>query len=330
MKAVTIPINRSECRKLLLFLSAIALIICFALLQMRSVFAEDASGSAQTPVNKYNITFPVSTLGNCADLQSCKAYCEDPVNKEACISFAKSKGFYKEPPKSEGNVRSKLILEKAKVELGCNTEQDCKALCQDQSNAEKCAAFAKKYGIGKEKEDLTRKSIVEKAKSFLGCTSEETCKAFCQDSKNHEKCSQFAKMAGLTGGMVKVASMSGKNQEGLDQVKKLIERCKANPTYCQQNIDAIQEEITQKSDQFCKDNPQRCKEFMKELTNLQESSRAGKFIPNSEKAFENANDRARFCRENPAKCLNASGSADIRGASTSMSLWNQILHFFFK
>lgn len=329
MKVITLTSDKLK-RNRLILLSAIAVIICFALLQIKAVFAEDASGSAETSVKKFNITFPISTLGNCADLQSCKTYCEDPVNKEACINFAKSKGFYKEPPKSEGNVRSKLILEKAKEELGCSTEQDCKALCSDQANADKCSAFAKKYGIGKEKENSIRQSIIEKAKSFLGCTSEETCKAFCQDSNNHDKCSQFAKVAGLGGGMVKIASTSGKDQAGLEQVKKLIEKCKENPSYCRQNIEAVQEEIILKSNQFCKDNPQRCKEFMKELSTLQESSRGGKFVPNSEKAFENANDRARFCRENPARCQNASGSADVRGVSTTVSLWNQILHFFFK
>jgi len=46
---------------------------------------------------KYHITFPVAALGNCGSLMACKAYCDDSSNQAACVTFAKEKGFYKEP-----------------------------------------------------------------------------------------------------------------------------------------------------------------------------------------------------------------------------------------
>ena len=41
----------------------------------------------------YDITFPIPELGNCASYSECRNYCEDPVNHNSCINFAKSKGF---------------------------------------------------------------------------------------------------------------------------------------------------------------------------------------------------------------------------------------------
>lgn len=315
MKVITVTSDKLIHNTLVL-LSAIAVIICFSLMQIKIAYGQESSPSSQ--VKKFNITFPISTLGNCADLESCKAYCEDPVNKEACVNFAKSKGFYKASSQSEGAARSKLILEKAKLELGCSTEEECKAICQDKTNAEKCAVFAKKYGLGKQVEDAARKLVAEKAKGFLGCNSEEECNAFCKEVKNQEKCSQFAQMARLPGGMIKMASASGKNQEGMEQIKKLIERCKENPDYCQNNMEEIEKEISQKSQEFCKNNPQKCKEL--------------------ESQFLQATISGKVCNEGPGKCKTATGEAnlkrralppEVRGVSISQSLFQQVLQFFF-
>lgn len=335
MKVVVVASSNLIRKNLIVLFSAITVIVCFAFLQ-RSVFAEEASNSAD-PVKKFNITFPVSTLGNCNSLEACKAYCEDPVNQAACLNFARSKGFYKSS-QGQNNARSRLIIEKAKIELGCNTEDECKALCSSEENAQKCADFAKKYSI--EKKKVTNNSILEKAKAALGCTSEETCKTMCQQEANREKCSQFAKSAGLPGGMVKIASMSGKDKEGLNQVNQMIEKCLKDPKFCEENIGTIEKQLMQKSDEFCKSNPEKCKEFLK---GLKEASKSGKFTPNSAKAYENANANAKFCRENPEKCRNASGSAKIalpdrpeikkpqvQGVSTVRSIFDQVFDFFFK
>lgn len=243
-------------RVFLMLLSAIAVMVCFAVLQISSVFAEEASEAGDL-AQKYKITFPVSTLGNCNSLVECKEYCSDVAHKDACEAFAKSKGFYK-APQGTGNARSRLILQKAKEELGCDSDQACKAFCKEEANKEICKEFAKKYklegGSGKGRE------ILEKAKEMLGCTSEESCKAFCQDETNRQKCSEFAKAMGLIGGIVKVNS-SGKNQAGFEQVKMMIEQCKKNPGECEQNIATLEAELFKKSDEFCKANSEKCKEL---------------------------------------------------------------------
>jgi len=289
----------------ILFLASIFLAFGFSV-----TFAQEATGSA---ISNYKITFPISTLGNCEDLASCKEYCEDSAHKEACENFAKTKGFYK-APEGQGNARSKLLLNKAKDELGCESEKACKELCRDEANKEKCALFARKYKLEGPKK-VANTAVLDKAKEALGCTSEDTCKEVCRDEANREKCSYFAKQVGLPGGLIKIASMSGKNQQGLEQVKKMMERCKENPEYCQKNIATIEAELSKKSNEFCKNNPSKCKEIEKEM---KKTSSEVKVI------------------KDKLKPRPASGSADkvleakVQGVSTSPSLLDRVLQFFFK
>src|SRR3989344_2993157 len=42
------------------------------------------------------ITFPVAELGGCESKEACHAYCENPANHEACISFAEAHGLMSE------------------------------------------------------------------------------------------------------------------------------------------------------------------------------------------------------------------------------------------
>ena len=78
-----------------------------------SAHAQEASGSAQ----KYGITFPVEQLGNCKSLSECKTFCEDPLNHDACINFAKKKGFYK--PGLPANAGKANVLIAAHLSPGC-------------------------------------------------------------------------------------------------------------------------------------------------------------------------------------------------------------------
>ncbi|MDO8452690.1 MAG: hypothetical protein Q7S79_02970, partial [bacterium] len=160
------------------------------------LFATNVIFAQETP-QKYGITFPVSELGSCKDLTECKTFCDDPVNKEACISFAKTKGFYKE---DEKKAKKAQIVEQAKGELGCDSETSCKVLCERAENRDKCSSFAKKVGLAKAAVSVKSPEVLEKAKAALGCDSLESCKSFCSQEENREKCTNFAKDAGLKGG----------------------------------------------------------------------------------------------------------------------------------
>src|SRR5262245_3524814 len=108
------------------------IIAFFAAMILAFVFSAAAHAQGDDLAKKYNITFPVAELGNCASLDECKTYCAVPANQTACTNFAKSHGFYKAPPTQSE------ILAAAQSELGCSTQDECKAFCGLQENWIKC------------------------------------------------------------------------------------------------------------------------------------------------------------------------------------------------
>jgi hypothetical protein len=89
--------------------------------------------SLEDSLKKYNISFPIAELGNCTDFSSCRSYCDDPINKDTCIAYAKKKGFYKE---EEIKQKKDQIMAAAQTELGCNSMSSCKSLCENEANFE--------------------------------------------------------------------------------------------------------------------------------------------------------------------------------------------------
>lgn len=173
----------------------IALVATFV---MASVSHAQSVDNPEEVAKKYNVTFPISELGGCQDYAACRTFCEDPLNSTTCINYAKSKGFYKE---EQVDATKGEILEKAKQALGCDSYESCKTFCQISSNFEKCDSFAKQNNLaGGHVNNPEEKRILEKAKEILGCDSPATCASFCSDDANRAKCSEFAKETGLRGG----------------------------------------------------------------------------------------------------------------------------------
>jgi hypothetical protein len=176
------------------FISTVTVLFLTVLASV-SVFAQETPEQA---ARKHGVTFPIVELGNCADFSSCRSYCDDPVHNEACVAFAKKKGFYKENALSQ---KQEELLNKAKSELGCTTPDACRELCHRQENFDKCSQFAQKNGLeGGHQNDPGKREIIQKAKEILGCDSEVSCRTVCEQEANRDKCSQFAKTAGLRGG----------------------------------------------------------------------------------------------------------------------------------
>lgn len=177
--------------------------IVFLIAFIASFIMAGSAKAEEDPAKKYNVTFPVVELGGCSNISECRIFCEDPVNRDSCISYAKKKGFYKEPEVA-GSKKNELVAA-AKKELGCDSESSCRSLCSDQANFDKCDAFAKKRGLnGGHIEDPANRKILEKAKEILGCNSPDSCSSFCSKEENKQKCSEFAKETGLRGGEQRV------------------------------------------------------------------------------------------------------------------------------
>lgn len=189
-------------------LGILSFTILLAILGSSIVFAQD---SPEQIAAKHGIAFPIIELGGCEDYSACRTFCEDPVNRETCINFAKKKGFYQEENKVNESTN---LVQSAKLELGCDSEASCREFCGEQSNWEKCGEFAKKHRLsGGHTEDPKKAEILEKAKAELGCASYESCMAFCQEEANVQKCSEFAKRVGLRGGGVKAGPGGCTSQE---------------------------------------------------------------------------------------------------------------------
>lgn len=166
-----------------------------------SFFALNSRVSAQENTNdaakKYGVSFPIGDLGGCKDYYECRNYCEDPLHYDTCVSFAKSKGFYKDV-QIEGDEK---LLTKAKSNLGCSTRASCREFCEKQENFDKCHKFAQNTGVvGGYKEDPTSKALISQAKDFLSCNTYESCRSFCENPANRDKCAEFARKIGINGG----------------------------------------------------------------------------------------------------------------------------------
>lgn len=146
---------------------------------------------------KYQLVFPITELGNCNSVAECKTYCDNKDHQTECIAFAKKKGFYKELPKlskeqsASESARQETLIQAAKQELGCTSMDECRALCQNPDNKEKCEAFSKNHGLSKPPVSQQNiNELVQKAKIELGCTSQDSCRVFCEQNK--EKCASFS------------------------------------------------------------------------------------------------------------------------------------------
>lgn len=153
---------------------------------------------------EYGITFPLAELGNCANFSECQDYCENPQNHEACVEFAKKKGFHQEGATVSHEAsdvpeltaqEKQSMLERAKGELGCSSFEECRSFCESsEENMQKCMEFGRKHTPASHREKYDQHlQMLEQAKADFGCNSISSCEAFCNNPQNAEKCMNFAK-----------------------------------------------------------------------------------------------------------------------------------------
>jgi len=160
-------------------------VISFALLSL------SVSVLAASP---FDITFPIAELGNCADKNECKAYCDDLSHKDECVAFARKHNLISD----EDAVKAARIPKIGPG--GCVSESECRAYCADETHSDECAVFAKQHGIG----DPNKGEIVrERAKLIkeLGgpgqCQTDGECRAYCENPAHADECLAFAEKHNL-------------------------------------------------------------------------------------------------------------------------------------
>jgi len=259
-------------------------------------FAQEES---EDKAKKFGIAFPVVELGNCSSVSECRTYCEDQTHRDTCVTFAKKKGFYKEP---EVDTKRQALIQSAKAELGCTSEESCKTICQQEANFEKCRSFAEKNGLETGQKNPGDKKVIEKAKEILGCDSKESCKAICEQEANRDKCSEFAKQTGLEGGNRRVGP-GGCNSE--ESCKKY---CTENPDECKKENDDPRrgnkpgpegEKINRKGPGGC-DSEESCKKYCAENPN--ECGAGNKPDPEGLRRNVTGGPPEDFCKNNPEEC----------------------------
>ncbi|OGF87137.1 hypothetical protein A3B19_01775 [Candidatus Giovannonibacteria bacterium RIFCSPLOWO2_01_FULL_46_32] len=143
-----------------------------------------------------DIQYPVSELGNCANEQACKNYCDKPSNNDACLNFAEKNGLMS----SEEIATARKLLGAGPGPGGCKTKDTCEKYCDSVSHIDECVAFA-------EKNDLMPPQQLEEAKKIQAakasgvkmpsCDSKKQCDSYCSESANMEECITFAQEAGF-------------------------------------------------------------------------------------------------------------------------------------
>ena len=59
------------------------------------IMAVTTNAQEDDVAKKYNVTFPITQLGGCTDIASCRTFCEDSVNQSPVLVMLNRKDFIK-------------------------------------------------------------------------------------------------------------------------------------------------------------------------------------------------------------------------------------------
>ncbi len=188
------------------------------------VFAQSTTTPPAPPtaaqIDASGITYPIPELGNCANRDACRSYCNDSANMSACINFASAHGLMN---KDESSVAQKFVqeIQNKQTPGGCTGPESCTAYCTDVSHLDECLSFAKGHGLDDEniqQGDKIQKFLASGGKLPGGCTSKDSCETYCADFSHATECTAFAKGAGF---LKKIAQDQGMSEDQLQKVLDL-------------------------------------------------------------------------------------------------------------
>lgn len=178
---------------------------------------------------------------------TCRATCEQEANFDKCQTFARKNGLDKGREDQKGPA-DKAVLQKAKTILGCDSPTTCKAICEQETNREKCSEFAKQAGL---------EGGIHRAGPG-GCNTETSCRSYCE--KNPGECKKFAGQNDQRD--------DGENQNkgpgGCDSEASCRKYCTEHPNECRRPSDDSGDEFSEQQDSSkirCEKNPAECQKF---------------------------------------------------------------------
>ena len=216
-----------------------------------------------------NLSFPIIELGNCANANECRGYCNNPEHKEACVEYAVNHNLGKYKQHYE-------MLQKAREELSCTTFIECRDYCKNQEHVGACMRFAAKFAPEKVKERFTQvETMIERAKEALNCTDVTSCRRVCSIESNKTLCKKFAE-ENLP------ETIKQKREEILNRIKEVlpcdsVDSCR---TFCERE-----------------ENRDKCRFSTEDSAKLRLN-----IINDRNATCDNEDDCEEWCKVNPSKC----------------------------
>ncbi|MBX4211394.1 MAG: hypothetical protein KW806_01170 [Candidatus Yanofskybacteria bacterium] len=139
-----------------------------------------------------DVTFPVSELGDCANKEACRQYCNQPSHMEACTTFAQTHKLITSEKAAQAKKLIRLLQQGGPGD--CKSVETCKTYCEDSSHSQECLAFAQKNNLKPAAEIEKAKKITEALKEDRpgNCTDFDTCQVYCESATHTEECLAFA------------------------------------------------------------------------------------------------------------------------------------------
>ncbi len=145
--------------------------------------------------NPFDISYPITDLGNCGSQQECKAYCDDSANQEQCQQWAEDNDFAPKretPVGGQGNREHEQLDEEALANApgGCVSLRECDTYCRVEEHLDECLDYSVKYGYTTAEEAETIRT--QAARGGPGsCKSEAECDTYCRNPQNARECMTF-------------------------------------------------------------------------------------------------------------------------------------------
>jgi hypothetical protein len=128
----------------------------------------------------------------CQSEEECQVYCSRPEHAVECIDFAVAIGHMTAEEAEQVKKMAEMGITGGPG--GCQSEEECKAFCENPNNMEECMKFAVMLGeMTQEEYDRNVHRIRVMAEGGPGgCKTQEECDVICRKQEYGDQCLDFA------------------------------------------------------------------------------------------------------------------------------------------
>ncbi|MFZ5559536.1 MAG: hypothetical protein ACOZAL_01950 [Patescibacteria group bacterium] len=136
--------------------------------------------------------------GGCRTYEDCVGFCDNPDNIRTCLDYAEDNDLmsYDDVQRAERFIEIGL-----EGPGGCNSEETCRAYCDESGHMLECLEFALDNNLipPDEVEEATKVLTALRAGATPpgGCANKEECEAYCDNPDHMDECLAFGLAAGF-------------------------------------------------------------------------------------------------------------------------------------